>query len=183
MSHTHHHPLGFSYKKRAARLGSSMFLVGQAGFEPARQVRCNTLRRPQEAFGWFSAHPLSQGGLTRDVPPAQIRHVLLLYTEIVHDVRRGAHCERRDSDVVHNRMFTSGPRPRCLYYTTSRLSCGATKVLRICYRFAEKCHGFQVIHNHCAWSGEKSSIGTGISPGPSIISAIRARMSSMRRRQ
>lgn len=65
------------------------------------------------------------------MPPAQIRHVLLLYTEIVHDVRRGAHCERRDSDVVHNRMFTSGPRPRCLYYTTSRLSCGATKVLQI----------------------------------------------------
>lgn len=148
MSHTHHHPLGFSYKKRAARLGSSMFLVGQAGFEPARQVRCNTLRRPQEAFGWFSAHPLSQGGLTRDVSTAQ-RARTAIASEIVHGVRRGAHCERRDSDVVHNRMFTSGPRPRCLHYTTPCLPCDATNVLQICRKVLQLQSYPQSLHMVC----------------------------------
>lgn len=164
--------------------------MGQEGFEPSRQVRCNTPATPR-GFWMVSRSPTIPGrthsGRAHSAKGTYYYCIPRLSMACAglpnHRYRSGAHCERRDTGVVHDQMFTPGPRPRCLHYTTPCLPYGATKVLRMCYRFAEKCHGFQVIHNHCAWSGEKSSIGTGISPGPSIMSAIRARMSSMRRRQ
>lgn len=75
----------------------------------------------------------------------------------------------------NDRTAASGPRPRYCHYSTQSLSCGATKVPRMCYSFS-------VIHNHCA-SCVNNSMGMGMSPGPSIMSAIRLRMWSMRRRQ
>lgn len=75
----------------------------------------------------------------------------------------------------NDRTAASGPRPRYCHYSTQSLSCGATNVLRMCYSFS-------VIHNYCI-SCVNNSMGMGMSPGPSIMSAIRLRMWSMRRRQ
>lgn len=75
----------------------------------------------------------------------------------------------------NDRTAASGPRPRYCHYSTQSLSCGATNVL-------QKCYSFSVIHNHCV-SCVNNSMGMGMSPGPSIMSAIRLRMWSMRRRQ
>ena len=75
----------------------------------------------------------------------------------------------------NDRTAASGPRPRCYYYSTPGLPYGATKVSRMCYSFS-------VIHNHCVFC-VNNSMGMGMSPGPSIMSAIRLRMWSMRRRQ
>lgn len=86
----------------------------------------------------------------------------------------------------NDRTAASGPRPRYCHYSTQSLSCGATNVLQKCYECAAKvlrmCYSFSVIHNHCV-SCVNNSIGMGMSPGPSIMSAIRLRMWSMRRRQ
>lgn len=111
--------------------------------------------------------------------PQRKGHVLLLYPRLSM-VCAAAHIVRDGTQTSYITV--------CLHlvpvpdaYIILHLACRV--MLRMCYRFAEKCYSFKVIHNHYIWFVEKSSIGTGMSPGPSIISAMRARMSSMRRRQ
>lgn len=133
MSHAHHRPRVFRYKKRAVTTDDSLYSYWGIG-------RTRTL----DAHGGHSQQPTIPG---RTIPGVCL-FARQTHTTIVHPAtsmlcavrlpitKNKAHIVETGLIPRNDRTAASGPRPRYCHYSTQSLSCGATNVLQKCYECA-----------------------------------------------
>lgn len=135
MSHAHHRPRVFRYKKRAVTTDDSLYSYW--GDRKDSNPRCPWRTYPTTNYPRSDDSGEGYACSARQTHTTIVRPATSMLCAVRLPITKNkAHIVETGLIPRNDRTAASGPRPRYCHYSTQSLSCGATNVLQKCYEYA-----------------------------------------------